>query len=609
MNGAPRNFGSGVFLVFAVYFYFLIFAQFAFLELVRQSGRSAVQLKEVMAAMAAGGLLGSALVPALASRLELRSLLRAGLAGCAATLVVLALPPGALIVAAFLIGLSLGTATVSLAASLPALFPKDWAMGTALGTGLAYAAANLPALFQASPAVQAICAALAAATAVPLVPRIASIPARPPDALVSRIVFLTLFFGLLVWFDSAAFYIIQHTGLKDGTWGDPAALWRNAAIHFAAAVLAGTLLPLLGFVPLLSIAFLLLGISGLSANQPETRGLVGWLYPAGVSIYSACLVCFPAFGSGARAPQTAAWTAALLYGFSGWICSGLGIGMAENLQRIPWQFVAIASSILVLPKVAPALLRFRREIGCAALALSLAWLASRDSLRSPAPSDPIARGRAVYLAEGCINCHSQFVKPGRDELLWGPAQPAEVLARARPPLFGNRRHGPDLANVGNRRSAAWLRLHFIRPRLIAPGSSMPAYPHLFQDERGEALIAYLTSLQAQEPRPNRNWRPSEPVACSSDPEELFRLHCACCHETPRNLPLLKEAGFAKVPPNLSAGPFLFAPIALPSAIRIQQLARIVKFGLPGTDMPGHEYLSDQDVFALARHVEQISRRE
>src|SRR5262245_21404725 len=72
----------------------------------------------------------------------------------------------------------------------------------------------------------------------------------------------------------------------------------------------------------------------------------------------------------------------------------------------------------------------------------------------------IAAGRRVYVAEGCINCHSQYVRPGTaDEARWGPAgNLAEMLAQT-PPLFGNRRQGPDLQNVGNRRSHDWQRLH------------------------------------------------------------------------------------------------------------------------------------------------------
>jgi len=94
----------------------------------------------------------------------------------------------------------------------------------------------------------------------------------------------------------------------------------------------------------------------------------------------------------------------------------------------------------------------------------------------------------------CIHCHSRYVRP--DVALSGPASdPAAVLAE-KPVLIGNRRHGPDLANVGARRSATWLKQHFLAPRDFAPDSPMPSYTHLFDDSRGDDLIACLRELPA-----------------------------------------------------------------------------------------------------------------
>ncbi len=110
----------------------------------------------------------------------------------------------------------------------------------------------------------------------------------------------------------------------------------------------------------------------------------------------------------------------------------------------------------------------------------------------------IQRGREVYIAEGCIHCHSQYVRPGtRDEDWWGPAGSLPEMERQHPPLFGNRRQGPDLQNVGARRGEDWLRLQLQSPRVVMPGSRMPAYAHLFgtgSASRGDALVAYLLSL-------------------------------------------------------------------------------------------------------------------
>lgn len=108
-----------------------------------------------------------------------------------------------------------------------------------------------------------------------------------------------------------------------------------------------------------------------------------------------------------------------------------------------------------------------------------------------------ALGRQVYISEGCMHCHSQFIRPGtRDEELWGAARDPEFSRQQAPALIGNRRQGPDLMNVGQRRIRDWQRLHLTTPRLVSPHSRMPSYAHLFAegDPRGEALLDYLDSL-------------------------------------------------------------------------------------------------------------------
>jgi len=116
------------------------------------------------------------------------------------------------------------------------------------------------------------------------------------------------------------------------------------------------------------------------------------------------------------------------------------------------------------------------------------------------PAPPLtgaALGRQVYISEGCMHCHSQFIRPGsRDEELWGEARDPEECRQQVPALIGNRRQGPDLMNVGLRRVRDWQRLHLITPRLVSPNSRMPSYAHLFAegDPRGEALLDYLDSL-------------------------------------------------------------------------------------------------------------------
>ncbi|MGA1205619.1 MAG: cbb3-type cytochrome c oxidase subunit II [Opitutales bacterium] len=115
----------------------------------------------------------------------------------------------------------------------------------------------------------------------------------------------------------------------------------------------------------------------------------------------------------------------------------------------------------------------------------------------PAPETVVDRGRAVYIAEGCIHCHSQYVRPvGPDQELWGPSTRPETALGQGSVLIGNRRQGPDLANVGMRRTPEWNRRHLIDPPSISRGSRMPSYRHLFSrgNPDGEALLVYLQQL-------------------------------------------------------------------------------------------------------------------
>ncbi len=114
------------------------------------------------------------------------------------------------------------------------------------------------------------------------------------------------------------------------------------------------------------------------------------------------------------------------------------------------------------------------------------------------PAPLVERGREVYIAEGCMHCHSQYIRPGTTDIdLYGQAAPLSRTLAAKPPLLGNRRQGPDLTNVALRRTTDWNRLHLINPRALSPGSRMPSYAHLFaeNDPRGPALLAYLDTLK------------------------------------------------------------------------------------------------------------------
>jgi len=105
-------------------------------------------------------------------------------------------------------------------------------------------------------------------------------------------------------------------------------------------------------------------------------------------------------------------------------------------------------------------------------------------IESVEPYTPLEmEGRDIYIAEGCHVCHSQQVRPMVSEIeRYGEySKPGEGVYEY-PFLWGSKRTGPDLARVGGKYNHAWHAQHFLEPESTSPGSIMPAYPWLFDDE-------------------------------------------------------------------------------------------------------------------------------
>ncbi|MFK8253698.1 cytochrome-c oxidase, cbb3-type subunit II [Ancylobacter terrae] len=98
-------------------------------------------------------------------------------------------------------------------------------------------------------------------------------------------------------------------------------------------------------------------------------------------------------------------------------------------------------------------------------------------------------GRNIYVREGCYNCHSQMVRPLRDEVeRYGHYSLAAESMYDHPFQWGSKRTGPDLARVGGKYSDEWQRQHLADPRSVVPGSIMPGYPFLAQNVLDAAHI-------------------------------------------------------------------------------------------------------------------------
>ncbi len=119
-----------------------------------------------------------------------------------------------------------------------------------------------------------------------------------------------------------------------------------------------------------------------------------------------------------------------------------------------------------------------------------------DGVRPYSPLELV--GRNIYVREGCYTCHSQQIRPFRDEVeRYGHYSLAAESMYDHPFQWGSKRTGPDLARVGGKYAHDWHAAHLIDPRSVVPGSVMPAYP--FMAERvldGRDMPEHLRTLRA-----------------------------------------------------------------------------------------------------------------
>jgi len=107
-------------------------------------------------------------------------------------------------------------------------------------------------------------------------------------------------------------------------------------------------------------------------------------------------------------------------------------------------------------------------------------------------------GRNIYVREGCYLCHSQMIRPLRDEVeRYGHYSLAAESMFDHPFQWGSKRTGPDLARVGGKYSDDWHVRHLTDPRAIVPQSVMPGYPSLATTELNlDDMEAHLRTSRA-----------------------------------------------------------------------------------------------------------------
>ena len=106
------------------------------------------------------------------------------------------------------------------------------------------------------------------------------------------------------------------------------------------------------------------------------------------------------------------------------------------------------------------------------------------TIASVKPYTPLElQGRDIYIREGCYNCHSQMIRPFRDEVArYGEYSKAGEFVYDHPFQWGSKRTGPDLAREGGKYPDSWHYNHMYDPRSMSPGSIMPQYTWLLDDE-------------------------------------------------------------------------------------------------------------------------------
>ena len=209
---------------------------------------------------------------------------------------------------------------------------------------------------------------------------------------------------------------------------------------------------------------------------------------------------------------------------------------------------------------------------------------SIQSLPDAVPlSEAAVRGKKVFIANGCVACHSQQVRNVEMDRKWGirPSMAADYAGNKRidawintATLMGTERTGPDLTDIGTRQpSSDWHLVHLFNPRIVVKESIMPAYPFLFQYKHNPAdtdvvvsipegymkqgkgqvvarqealdLVAYLRELkQAKLPEaavapeflyPLKEKTPLQAAGGTGDTgvdgKNLYATNCASCHQT------------------------------------------------------------------------------
>ena len=137
------------------------------------------------------------------------------------------------------------------------------------------------------------------------------------------------------------------------------------------------------------------------------------------------------------------------------------------LERKPMKFLVVSLIVILIGGMIEMMPTFTIE-------------SNIPTIASVKPYTPLElQGRDVYIKEGCVNCHTQTIRPFRSETeRYGEYSKAGEFVYDHPFLWGSKRTGPDLHRIGGKYSNAWHYNHMMDPTSMSPGSIMPPYPWL-----------------------------------------------------------------------------------------------------------------------------------
>ncbi|MGE5893189.1 MAG: cbb3-type cytochrome c oxidase subunit II [bacterium] len=232
-------------------------------------------------------------------------------------------------------------------------------------------------------------------------------------------------------------------------------------------------------------------------------------------------------------------------------------------------------------------------------------------------SELLARGRKIYMREGCWYCHSMYLRPVTGEnRRWGPVSEFGEYAYDLPHLIGTRRIGPDLSRIGGKVGDDWHSAHFFDPRAVVPDSVMPRFEWFFKNETadgkrvlsedGIAVTAFVQNIGMNKGR----WRDGfsyqilqegsssiETPASLEHGKAVYERRCIGCHgekgdgKGPAPSTVVFEIA---QPRDFTSGVFKFRTTPTGSLPLDSDIFRTISVGVRGTAMPPWFNLPEDD---------------